>query len=279
MSVAGPTPPQVACGADDYVVAAGALVHSVGVHAPGAHVHFLHGPSLTARSRRRLEATAAGAGAAITFHGVPRALVAGLPAPGYFAESTWYTVLLAEALPHLDRVLWIDADAVALAPLAPLWETDLGGAPVGAVTNVIQPDHVFHVERLGVAPGRYFNSGVLLFDLAALRAGGTGAELLAVARSRELPWADQDALNVVLHDTRRDLHPRFNAMNSLHAMPEVAAAAVGEEAAEEARRRPVIRHFEGPGPNKPWDRRCRMPGRDAWIAHRRASAFPRWARP
>ena len=54
-----------------------------------------------------------------------------------------------------------------------------------------------------------------------------------------------------------------------------AADVLGAAAVEEARRRPGIRHFEGPGDNKPWHLLNRSPGRDAYFAHRRATPWPR----
>ena len=43
-------------------------------------------------------------------------------------------------------------------------------------------------------------------------------------------------------------------MNSLRF--DWAADVFGAEAVREARERPAIRHFEGPGENKPWNRGC-----------------------
>ena len=79
---------------------------------------------------------------------------------------------MPELLPEVERVLYLDVDTLALDDLAPLWRTDLGDAYVGAVTNVFQPDHLFHAAELGIRPEDYFNSGVLLLDLAALRRDG-----------------------------------------------------------------------------------------------------------
>ena len=43
---------------------------------------------------------------------------------------------------------------------------------------------------------------------------------------------------------------------------------------EEARRRPGIRHFEGPGENKPWHYLCRHELRELYLEHRRATPWP-----
>lgn len=264
----------VACAAHGrYVVHSGALLASLGAE---AHVHYLHGPELGARSRRRLAASARGG---VSFCEVDPRRVADLPVRGPFTHAMWFR-LLAPELIEAERVLYLDVDTLVLGDLRELWATDLAGAWVGAVTNVVQPDHRFHLGELGVAARDYFNSGVLLLDLQALRAAGAMAEVRAAARARaELPgWPDQDALNLVLGPHRAALHPRWNAMNALWTIAD-AGELLGTGAVREAREQPGIRHFEGPDANKPWRRGSDVAHRDAWRACRRASAFGRLARP
>jgi hypothetical protein len=128
---------------------------------------------------------------------------------------------------------------------------------------------------LGLDTARYFNSGVLLIDLEAWRDAEIGRALLELGHQRaaELEWADQDGLNLLLADRRLELHPRWNAMNSLWAVPG-ADATYAPDAAEEARRRPAIRHFEGPDHNKPWHRRPDIPSADLYHGHRAQTPWP-----
>lgn len=267
----------VATAAEDYVPQAAAMLHSVLAHRGEAEVqaHLLHGPRLRPRDRERLRRAVEGAGGTIAFHAFADAQVAGLPAPARFTPAVWYSAFLPSRLPQAERVLVLDADTIAADDLSPLWETPLEGGLIAAVTNVFQPDHEFHAARLGVDARAYFNSGVLLMDLAALRRTGAMEEVLAYARAHpeRLPWADQDALNVVLGDARHALHPRWNCMNALFAFPH-AGEVLGEQEVVEARSRPGIRHFEGPGRNKPWRLRSRVPHRELYRAHARA-AWPR----
>jgi lipopolysaccharide biosynthesis glycosyltransferase len=218
------------------------------------------------------------AGGAIAFLEVPDARVAGLPVRGYFTKAMWYRMFLPELLPSAERVLYLDVDTLALGDLAALCELDLGDALVAAVTNVLEPWGEHWPEKLGLSgPEAYFNSGVLLMNLAAMRAEGTSDALLAHVREQAdaLYWPDQDALNVVLAGRRLALEPRWNAMNNLHARAERADELFGVAAAEEARRRPLIRHFEGPGVAKPWHRGSTVPDRERWFAYRRRTPWPR----
>ncbi len=271
---------EIACAAHGaYVPRSAAMLHSALSHAgpSGARVHYLHAPDLSRRVRLRLEAMVAETGGTIAFHPIAPERVAGLPVLGGFTEAMWYRILLPELVEEADRVLYLDVDTLVLDALDDLWATDLVGAPVAAVTNVLQPDHRFHVADLGLRAEDYFNSGVLLLSLEALRLQNAAAALrdAALARAGQRGWPDQDALNLVLGHRRVALHPRWNAMNVLWDLAAEADAAFGAQTAAEAREHPAIRHFEGPAANKPWSRSYRRPDREEWRAHQRATPWPR----
>ena len=61
-------------------------------------------------------------------------------------------------VPEASRVLYLDSDAVVLDMLQPLWELDLGGKSIAAVT-AISPSSEWgqaHSEALGLAgPSEY----------------------------------------------------------------------------------------------------------------------------
>ena len=270
----------VACAAEGaYVRHSAAMLHSVLAHrGPDAvRVHYLHGPRLGARAARGLAAMVERDGGSVAFYEIADAAVAGLPRDHRFTPAMWYRLFLPELLPGVERVLYLDVDTLAADALAPLWETDLDGHWVAAVTNVFEPWSAGRPAELGLRPEDYFNSGVLLLNLAAMRRDGRGEALRAFVRERgeALLWPDQDALNVVLGERRLALHPRWNCMNSVLTFS-WSADVLGAEAVDEARRRPGIRHFEGPGANKPWHLLCDAAGRDRYAAHRRETPWPRW---
>ena len=274
----------VACAAQgSYVPHSAAMLRSVLTAGGGRPVraHYLHAPGLRRASRRRLQRVAEDSGGEIVFWPVEDTQVAGLRVHDYFTSAMWYRILLPELLPDVERVLYLDVDTLALDSIAPLWEVDLGGALVGAVTNVFEPGRWdAHTAALGVEQADYFNSGVLLLHLAEMRRSDTVAELRRVAAERagQLLWPDQDVLNLVLGRRRVALHPRWNAMNSLWVFANADEAFPAGDA-EQARRAPAIRHFEGPGANKPWDRRAAIPHRADYHRHRRATPWRRpWVR-
>lgn len=263
-----------------YVPHSAAMLHSV-FAAGGGHdvrAHYLHPPGFPAGVRRRLERLAARAGGSIVFWEIGEERVAGLRVHGHFTSAMWYRILLPDLLGDIDRVLYLDVDTLALTSIAPLWDVDLEGALVGAVTNVFEAWRgTEHTHALGVSQADYFNSGVLLLNLGEMRRSNATAELRRVAAERadQLLWPDQDALNLVLGPRRVALHPRWNVMNSVLLFDNTEAV-FGAEATREARKNPAIRHFEGPGANKPWERGSTVPHRADYRAHLRATP---WRRP
>lgn len=268
----------LACGGSaEYVPHTAAMINSVREHTEGElHVHYLHGPDLPAGVRRLLAGMVNNAHTALTLLEVGDERIAGLPEMDSIPATMWYRTFLPELLPDVAAVLYLDGDTIAVDSLEPLWSTDLTAHHVAAVTNVWEWWNAAYPASLGLTrPERYFNSGVLLMNLERMRRDDVTADLIAFARTREhLPWGDQDALNVVLEDRRLELRPRWNVMNSVLEFPETPDI-FGAEAAAEARRAPGIRHFEGPGRNKPWHYLCNRSGREDYMRHRRATPWPR----
>ncbi|MBA3301200.1 MAG: glycosyltransferase family 8 protein [Thermoleophilaceae bacterium] len=272
----------LACAARrDYVPHCAAMLDSaLGRHAPGeVHVHFLHGADLHRPTRRALARMIEDRGGFVSFLKVSRLRARGLLTRSGLPASHWYRVFLPELLPDIDRLVYLDADTIVLEPLQPLAGIDLQGNLLAAVTNVFLPEFAHRPHQLGLAAGSpYFNSGVMVMDLAAMRRADATREVLAWARASNDPlvWPEQDALNVVLGSRRMALHPRWNCMNSILLFREAEALFSAEELAE-ARERPAIRHFEGPARNKPWHPACERRDRELYLTHRRRTPWPRVA--
>jgi lipopolysaccharide biosynthesis glycosyltransferase len=268
----------IACAADDhYAPHAAAMLRSALTETDReVAVHFLHGQRLSAPARDRLARMVERAGGEISFLEVPASEVAGLPTRRLADPSTWYRILLPELLPELDRVLHLDSDVIVRESIGPLWETDLSGSYLAAVTNVFEPQHRGHPANLGLAAeADYFNAGVSLMNLEQMRRDDVTPALreYAVANPEICFFFDQEPLNVVLGERRRVLHPRWNCMSSFFLFP-WAGEVLGAAALEEATRDPAIRHFEGPGANKPWHLLCEHPHRRLYGPHRRRTPWP-----
>jgi lipopolysaccharide biosynthesis glycosyltransferase len=244
-----------------------ALLSCVDQHPSGdLHVHVLHDGTLAAAEEDQLRALAPAT--PVSVHAVDPEAVQHLPAIDRFGHIVWLRFLLPELMPHVERVLYLDADTFVAAPLTALADLDLEGAPVGAVLNVTQPADEQRLRAVGLDPEAFFNSGVLLLDLAALRRVGFIAQVADAvsALGGDMQWPDQDVLNIVFRGRWHRLHPRYNAQNSLFDWAALAAQAHGPEARQAALDDPAIVHFEGPVVCKPWHVLSQHPWRDRFRA-------------
>ncbi|MEO6395175.1 MAG: glycosyltransferase family 8 protein [Devosia sp.] len=217
-----------------------------------------------------------------------------IPAPerfeAYRGRSVMGTATLVrlaapELMADLDRVVFIDVDLVVLADIGALADVDLAGNPMAAAIDLTlygwhhdqrtvpsrNPLHDIdrHLkERIGLGPSDwydYFNTGVAVLDLAALRREGftAGAMEFIDRRAEELPWLDQDSLNILLKGRIAPLDPRWNAMTEPLNRPSLTGLAPQiADAVIESRTAPKIIHYAGH--LKPWKRTKYFRGAGEW---------------
>jgi hypothetical protein len=170
----------------------------------------------------------------------------GLRLDGGHTQVVYLRIALPEALAgDYDRILYLDSDILIQGgDFASLLATDLLGRPLGAVRDNTQwrtPSRRPRQFRiLGLSGAPYFNSGLLLFDVAAWREGRVLERACELGRreSARLIRHDQNLMNAVLRGGWAELHPAWNwqytrASNLLEPMAD-----------------PNVLHFISPA--KPW---------------------------
>lgn len=121
----------------------------------------------------------------------------------HFSIEMYYRLLAQFLLPaDMERVLWLDADIVVRRDLYPFYSQDFCGKLLCACPDKSQngPEIIGIKEKVGLAEDHiYFNSGVLLLNLAALRIETTQEGIVGLASSLadRLTYPDQDILNVL----------------------------------------------------------------------------------
>ena len=251
-----------------YVPWAGVALRSLLDHHPEARATVLHDAAAAPEAALAADDIAALEGLApgqVEVRAVVDDRLAGLPAIDRFGTVVWLRFLLPDLLADEERVLYLDADVLIADRLDDLWSDPLSAGPVGAVDNVVEPALASHVRSV-VGDRAYFNSGVLLLDLARLRDDGVVEEMLARARTGQLRWPDQDVLNATFAGRWTRLAPRHNAQSSFWVWADLADEVLGADARAAAVAEPAIVHFEGPGVCKPWHPLCEHPWRDRYLA-------------
>ena len=191
----------------------------------------------------------------------------------YISAATLTRLLIPELLPRVDRVLYLDADTLAVADLSPLYRIDLEGKMAGGVPDfplLFEVDHGLHGtedylrETVGLSsPGSYVNAGVLVMDLRRMRAENLVARAHALLdqRGTQFKFRDQDILNALLHDEVVLLDPRWNSMITMHHRPAFRTRAL-HDAVVLQQDDPFIVHYAGP--SKPWHADYGGPHHELW---------------
>ncbi|MGV8956001.1 MAG: glycosyltransferase family 8 protein [Cypionkella sp.] len=141
-----------------------------------------------------------------------------LPADERISFAAYLRIMAPDLLSaDYRRMLYLDADVFyQRGDLNRLLDLDLGGRAVGAVRDMVQlrkPDRVPEDFRPFNLPfGKYFNSGVLLIDVAAWTAQQVTKNALDFAANNALKLMahDQTALNVTLRDNWAELSLVWN---------------------------------------------------------------------
>jgi lipopolysaccharide biosynthesis glycosyltransferase len=205
---------------------------------------------------------------------------AAVPVTERFSAAAWFRVLLPDLLPDLSRVLYLDVDLLVLRPIRSLWEQDLDGYYVAAVNNPLYPQmDKKPVLSLGLASvAEYFNSGVLLMNLARCRQDNVAERVfsLAIERPEITRFADQEPLNAALYGGVRLLPPVWNVQNQFYDLSLRELQQMGFERKEivELRARPAVLHFSGPW--KPWHMRCAHQKKSLYRHYRKQTPWGDW---
>jgi lipopolysaccharide biosynthesis glycosyltransferase len=130
------------------------------------------------------------------------------------AEAAYYRIYFAKYLleqRRYEKALYIDADTVVIGDLNPLFSE--GGAALRAKPEIKRPEIEHAIKHHGLEAGRYFNSGVLLFNLRhqKILEGLEGAIMAAQTLHKNLFFQDQCALNIGFKGIFEDLRSEYNS--------------------------------------------------------------------
>lgn len=158
----------------------------------------------------------------------------------YFTAAAFSRLFIPELLQDEQRALYLDSDVLVLRSLYGLYQSDMGGKPLLMVQDI---DSV-RIRRSLNLP-RYFNTGVILFDLERCRQLQLTRYWREYLNSTEqrLPFADQDVINIISQREIGELPVCYN-MQSDPSRPGNTQAIVS------AWDRVVVLHFLSE--NKPW---------------------------
>lgn len=244
-------PIELAMGFDDrYAPHAAVAIRSVVAATPGTAMRFtiVH-DGLTDARRRQIEGVAPNA--EFRWVEVNDSDIPAYASREHFSRAILFRLGLETAAPaDCKRILYIDTDVICTRDIRELWAVDMGGLPIAAVEDCFVRPADF-AARWGLDPAHdgYFNSGILLIDMEAVRRehGFQHAIEFVAHHAAEVRFADQDALNFVFWGRWKKLDIIWNAQRHM-ALPSLAADLPAHMRLNG--RAPAIAHFTGP--EKPW---------------------------
>lgn len=287
----------IVCSTDtNYIMPTGVMMRSVSMNNSNEAIvfHVIMDESVTNRQRQALERVVEDCDLHhVVFHLVDGKSFDEFPQLGttkaYITKATYYRLLFTDIFgAEIHKLLYLDGDMIITGSLRELWETDLDGYAVGAVTDMSEGIHDYH--RLGYpASLGYFNAGMLLVNLDYWREHYVKDLFLDVINHHpeRIKYHDQDVLNIVFCRAKKMLPFKYNFQDGFMYKAERMEMNAQKYAGEikDAIAHHAIIHYTSTA--KPWHKECLNPfkaewwkvlAKTSWVGYKPVRRFPysRW---
>lgn len=221
-------------------------------HNPHAHIHLL-GCDLRQASIDLVKSRVERHGGTFTYLDASPAIdrLKAIGATSYVSYAVYARIFIPDLLPTATgKVLYLDCDTLVAGPLGELFAADLHGHPLALAPDVIHPAYKRVISLPDDRP--YYNSGVMLMDLAAWRSARCSERLteeLFHPRGAN-PLGDQDIIVRALNADIEPLDLRWNFLSQYFLLRRKDS--------------PAIYHFSGNTLGRPWFTSSRHPMRESY---------------
>lgn len=131
---------------------------------------------------------------------IDRTIFANVPISKWWTEETYYRLIAFKLLPQtVTRALWLDADIVVNGDITELYTQSFEGKYAVVCAEDTMKNH----QRLGLSEEhRYFNAGVILLNLEAIRRSFSVQSVFDCIETHRnhLDALDQDILNLLFEN-------------------------------------------------------------------------------
>ena len=119
----------------------------------------------------------------------------------HFSVEMYYRIFVSELVPEdIDRIMWLDCDLIFEQDVTAFYEQDFRGNSVIACVDQYESLFCTRNKELGLPDEhRYFNSGVMIFDLEKIRKEFDREKVISLIMESGdlLKFPDQDILNML----------------------------------------------------------------------------------
>ena len=299
------TDPVVLCAADEnYVKPLAVMLHSAAINLrQGNHLNVvLMDGGISESSWSGLKETLHGLPITIHVLRPDRNEVSDLGTSHHITHTAYFRLLAARLLPDwIDKVIYLDSDVLVKDDLMELWDMELEGNYCLAAIDIACPFvDAYTAQKVdksikpavphfaAISPIRnwrelslngsahYFNSGVMVLNLARWRRESIEQKLLACLRdNQQYVWCwDQYALNVVFAGQWKELPSRWNQGFHVFEYPDETFSPISQSDFVDMRDNPALIHFTTEF--KPWDFRPHHPLRGKFYEALDETAWKGW---
>jgi lipopolysaccharide biosynthesis glycosyltransferase len=142
----------------------------------------------------------------------------------HYSEETYYRLFIQTIFQHYKKIIYLDADTIALDDILKLYETDtannlfvaaldvgtIHSAPNGwKIKGVIWPDYLRNT--LGMKePRNYYQAGVLVANIEAIKKFNLQSKALEKLKNLDPIFVDQDIINSICQGCMGKLSQEWN---------------------------------------------------------------------
>ena len=121
-----------------------------------------------------------------------------IPPHFHFSKAAYFRLFLADILPDINKIIYLDIDIIVLSSLASLYNINIENEYFAACPQFHTVEgEINNILRLSLFEKKYFNSGVLLLNLEKWRKDNISQKLISTMHTikDKIFWVDQDVMN------------------------------------------------------------------------------------
>ncbi|MDV3429596.1 MAG: glycosyltransferase family 8 protein [Bacillota bacterium] len=195
--------------------------------------------------------------------------------------STYARIFIPELVDKsMDRILYLDADAIVCSSLKKLFSMDMGNYSIAGVLDVVKPE-----KRLKVnldIKDKYINAGMLLWNLKRCREINIVEQFkrFIISKNGDVAAMDQGTINGTLKGNLLVLAPRWNVLTPFYQLSSYNLKRLyhlnyyyNQSELDSSVSSPVFIHFVPNYTSRPWCRGCRHPLKNEYLKYRNMTEF------
>ena len=196
--------------------------------------------------------------------------------PPTISISSYSRLFLSSLLSSdIDKVIYMDVDAIVSGSLEKLWNTDMKDYQIAGVLDDVS---LYAKKAIGLSfDTPYVNAGFLVLNLKQWREEGIEAKILdyLIAHNGNVFHHDQGLINAVC--IRKMILPvNYNMVTNFFVFPYHSFKQqpfYSEEEMEDGKKHPIFIHFTAGVANRPWMENCKHPLKNIFLKYKTKSLY------